>query len=215
MNTINRSEIPAVGAPLGGGFYTAEMKMNGLYYALITAGKEGVVKGKWGEYGVKIEGASSFVDGLANTNAMAEAGSEIAIKVRALRIGGHDDWAIPARNQQEPQYRYHKPTAQENWCSYLDGYNPDSVPAGELYTENNPLQATAEHFREGGLEAFADSAYWSSTQSSAYGAFCQCFDDGGQGNNNKNNELLARPVRRYIRCTPCWVFIRGFGTGIF
>jgi hypothetical protein len=195
MKTINRTEIPAAGAPLGGGFFTAILVVNGLHFAMVTAGKEAELKAEWGKYGEKIEAASSFIDGLANTEAMATAGIEIAIKVRAMRFGDMDDWAIPARNQQELQYRYHKPTTHENYCSYLDGYNPDSVPAGELYTDTNPLQTTAESFREGGAEAFEAEWYWSSTQSSASLAFCQTFNGGYQYYLLKVNELRVRPVR--------------------
>jgi len=195
MKTIGRSELPQRGAPLGGGFYTAEFQINGLFFAMVTAGKEAEIKGEWGKYGKKIEGAGSFVDGLANTDAMVAAGLEIAISVRAMRFGGQDDWAIPARNQQEAQYRNLKPTTQENYCSYLDGYNPDSVPAGGLYTEENPLQTTIEAFREGGAEAFAAAWYWSSTQCSASSAFVQFFDDGRQDYDGKDGSYDVRPVR--------------------
>ncbi len=196
MKTISRSEIPAVGAPLGGGFFTAIVVMNGLHFALATAGKEAEIEGEWGKFGEKIEGAGSFIDGLANTDAMVSAGLEIAIKVRAMRFGGQDDWAIPARNQLEAQYRRFKPTTRKNYCSYLDGYNPDSVPAGELYTDTNPLQATAEAFREGGAEAFAAAWYWSSTQYSADFAFTQGFDGGGQDYDGKDYYgSRVRPVR--------------------
>jgi hypothetical protein len=49
---------------------------------------------EWGEYGKDIEGAKSKTDGLANTRAMAGAGSETAAKVLALDIGGKTDWHI-------------------------------------------------------------------------------------------------------------------------
>lgn len=195
MKTIGRSELPQRGAPLGGGFYTAEFQINGLFFAMVTAGKEAEIKGEWGKYGEKIEGAASFVDGLANTEAMAAAGLEIAITVRAMRFGGQDDWAIPARNQQEAQHRRFKPTTRKNYCSYLDGYNPDSVPAGELYTPENPLQTTIEAFREGGAEAFEAGWYLSSTQYSANYAFIQGFHDGHQHYYRKDRSYRVRPVR--------------------
>jgi hypothetical protein len=44
-----------------------------------------------------VPGAAHDFDGLVNTMAMAEAGSPIATAVRALRIGGHDDWYIAGR----------------------------------------------------------------------------------------------------------------------
>lgn len=195
MKTINRLELPEVGAPLGGGFYTAEFQINGLFFAMVTAGKEAEINGEWGKYGEKIEGADCFVNGLANTDAMAAAGLEVAIKVRAMRFGGQDDWAIPARNQQEAQHRAFKPTKQQNWCGYLDGYNPDTIPAGKLYTEENPLQTTVAAFQEGGAEAFEAAWYWSSTQHSANLAFFQYFHDGGQGCYYESSSSNLRPVR--------------------
>src|SRR5690242_15248466 len=39
----------------------------------------------WGEYGQDVPGAKHKVDGLGNTNAMADAGSKVAAEVRALR----------------------------------------------------------------------------------------------------------------------------------
>jgi hypothetical protein len=58
----------------------------------------------WGERGKRVEGAESDRDGLTNTDAMAAAGSELAIKVRALRIAGFDDWHLPARHQAQLSY---------------------------------------------------------------------------------------------------------------
>lgn len=58
--------------------------LNGVERALILLPDE--LNGVWGEYGVKIEGAGSYSDGEANTRAMAEAGSEIAVK--ALELDG-------------------------------------------------------------------------------------------------------------------------------
>lgn len=195
MKTIDRSELPQYGAPLGGGFFTSIMVMNGLFFAMATAGKEAAIKGEYGKFGELIEGAGSFIDGLANTEAMAAAGLEVAIKVRAMCFGGQDDWAIPARNQLEAQHRRFKPTTRKNYCSYLDGYNPDSLPAGELYTPENPLQTTIEAFRESGAEAFEAGWYLSSTQYGARIAFFQGFSDGRQGYNSKRRSCNVRPVR--------------------
>ncbi|CRM73495.1 hypothetical protein [Pseudomonas sp. 25 R 14] len=88
---------PAIGQAYGGGFVTGITRdpATGKRFLNITAGAEHELVGKWGEYGVKIEGADSFTDSLANTQAMAAAGSELASKVLALSIGGYNDWAIP------------------------------------------------------------------------------------------------------------------------
>lgn len=196
MKTMSRLEIPLIGTALGGGFYTGEMIAHNLNFSLVTIGKEGEFCDAGGKSGEDVPGAHSFVNGYDNTVALALAGNKTAQKILEMRIGGQDDWAWPARNQQELQYRNLKPTTRKNYCSYLDGYNPDSVPAGRLYTPDFPLQTIAEAFREGGAEAFRDAAYWSSTQSSAGSAFFQSFDFGIQHYYGYEGlELWLRPVR--------------------
>lgn len=188
---------PAIGQAYGGGFVTGITRdpATGKRFLNITAGAEHELVGKWGEYGVKIEGADSFTDSRANTQAMAAAGSELAAKVLALSIGGYNDWAIPARDVQELQYRHFKPTTEENWESSRNGDNPHSEPVGQLYSAEDPLQTVHVAFQEGGPEAFRDTWYWSSSQRSAYGAFSVDFGGGYQGSCGKYGELRVRPVR--------------------
>lgn len=83
QQTVAASELPERGQPLGGGTFVARYWLNGIERALILPDYE--FEGIWGEYGVKIPGADSYSDGEANTRAMAEAGSQIAIK--ALELG--------------------------------------------------------------------------------------------------------------------------------
>ncbi|MDD1132397.1 DUF1566 domain-containing protein [Pseudomonas shahriarae] len=188
---------PAIGQAYGGGFVTGITRdpATGKRSLHITAGAEHELVGKWGEYGVKIEGADSFTNSLANTQAMAAAGSELAVKVLALDIGGFTDWAIPARDVQELQYRHFKPTTEENWANSRNGDNPNSEPVGLLYSEEDPVQTLHAAFQEGGAEAFRDTWYWSSSQRSANHAFNMRFGDGGQYDNGKGLELRVRPVR--------------------
>lgn len=193
---VPAATLPEMGHAYGGGFVSGITVENGKRYLNITAGAEHELVGAWGEYGEKIEGASSFTDGRANTEAMAAAGSELAQQAMALTIGGHNDWAIPARDQQELQYRHFKPTTEENWQYGRSGDNPNSLPVGLLYTEESPTQTSVEAFREGGPEAFQGRAYWSSSQRSAYNAFFLHFEDGIQLNYGKYSELRVRPVRR-------------------
>lgn len=192
--------IPEIGQPFGGGFFSGITRDpdTGKRYLNITASAEHELVGAWGKYGEKIEGADSFTNGRANTEAMAAAGGELAQKVLALRIGGHDDWAIPARDQQELQYRHFKPTTEENWAGRRDGDNPNSEPVGLLYSEESPGQTSLTAFKEGGTEAFRDTWYWSSTQRSANGAFYVVFDAGFQSTNDEGDELRVRPVRRLL-----------------
>jgi hypothetical protein len=188
---------PAIGHAYGGGFVTGITRapVTGQRFLNITAGAEHELVGKWGEYGEKIEGADSFTDSLANTRAMAAAGSELAAKVLALSIEGFTDWAIPARDVQELQYRHFKPTTEENWAGDRSGDNPNSEPAGLLYSEEDPAQTVHAAFQEGGAEAFRDTWYWSSSQRSADYAFNMHFDDGYQFFHAKDDELRVRPVR--------------------
>ncbi|KAB0489730.1 DUF1566 domain-containing protein [Pseudomonas vancouverensis] len=192
--------LPAIGQPYGGGFFSGITRDpdTGKRYLNITAGAEHELIGAWGKYGEKIEGADSFTNGRANTEAMAAAGSELAQKALALRIGGYDDWAIPARDQQELQYRHFKPTTEANWQYGRSGDNPNSEPVGLLHTEDSPTQTTLEAFQVGGAEAFKPTWYWSSSQRSANDAFVMHFDGGGQYSFGKVIELRVRPVRSQL-----------------
>lgn len=189
--------LPAIGEAYGGGFVSGITRDpdTGNRYLNITAGAEHELVGVWGEYGKKIEGASSFTNSRANTEAMAAAGSELAKKILALSIGGHNDWGIPARDVQELQYRHFKPTTEGNWQYARSGDNPNSEPVGLLYTEEDPVQTLHEAFRAGGPKAFRDTWYWSSSQRSANNAFLMYFGGGFQYFTGKDLELRVRPVR--------------------
>ncbi|WP_248769112.1 DUF1566 domain-containing protein [Pseudomonas sp. MWU12-2345] len=186
-----------IGQAYGGGYFTGIVRDpdTGLEYRIITTGAEHELVGEWGEYGVRIEGVDSFTNSRANTEAMAASGSELAQKVLALNIDGHSDWAIPARDAEELQYRHFKPTTDSNYCWGRDGDNPNSVPVGKLYTEEFPVQTTVPGFRAGEPEAFKPRAYWSSTQRSANDAFDMTFGGGYQSDYAKITELRVRPVR--------------------
>ncbi|ALQ01449.1 DUF1566 domain-containing protein [Pseudomonas brassicacearum] len=192
--------LPEIGQPFGGGFFSGITRdpVTGKRYLNITAGADHELVGVWGKYGEKIEGADSFTDSRANTEAMAAAGSELAQKVLTLDIGGFTDWAVPARDVQELQYRHFKPTTEANWQYGRDGDNPNSEPVGLLYTEESPTQTSVEAFQEGGPEAFQDRAYWSSSQRSAHYAFRMLFDGGVQFYGVKHDELRVRPVRSQL-----------------
>lgn len=82
--TVLAAELPERGQPLAGGVFVTRYWLNSVERALILLPDE--LSGPWGEYGVEIKGADSYSDGEANTRAMAEAGSVIAIK--ALELDG-------------------------------------------------------------------------------------------------------------------------------
>ena len=84
QQTVLGAELPERGQPLAGGMFVTRYWLNGVERALILLPDE--LSGPWGEYGVEIKGAGSYSDGEANTRAMAESGSVIAIK--ALELDG-------------------------------------------------------------------------------------------------------------------------------
>ncbi len=146
----------------------------------------------WNESLKIVKGAMSWCDGMANTKAMAKAGSQVA------------EWAldnklyIPAMDEQERQYRILKPGTAKNWCYARSGINLSAQPPTYPYTPDLPKQTKLKAFREGGPEAFALAFYLSSTQHPANAdcAFGQLFDDGYQDFILKSHKYLVRAVRR-------------------
>lgn len=96
---INPAALPAVGQPLGGGFFAGRIFFDGAEHAVIDAGREFEVAAHWWqEEGPRprIRGATSRFDGMANTQAMAAEGSAIARKVLGMNIRGTWGWHIPS-----------------------------------------------------------------------------------------------------------------------
>lgn len=193
---IKRNKLPEILAPFGGGYYLGLLNFEDELRALIMAPKaEGQTRGIYGNYGSdKDKLAISFYDGLTNTKAMAKAGSVVAQWALGLRIGGHKDWCVPARDQLEICYRVCKPTSDTNWVN-RNGDNPSSVPPGYPYTEKSPKQVTSKLFRAGGKEAFESEWYLTSTRCSAHYAWMQYFGSGHQGWYYKSLERWVRAVR--------------------
>lgn len=124
-------------------------------YALIVADKSAELEDvTWSDKYTSIEGADSKTDGQANTDAMAAAGLQLALDIKALAHEGHSDWYLPA--------------------------------AAEL----RALSATASELFE------PKDWYWSSTQCSSYGAWCQAFEYGYSYAYYEVSEFRARPVRK-------------------
>lgn len=84
QQTVLAAELPERGQPMAGGVFVTRYWLNAVERALILLPDE--LSGPWGEYGVEIKGAGSYSDGEANTRAMAEAGSVVAVK--ALELDG-------------------------------------------------------------------------------------------------------------------------------
>jgi hypothetical protein len=195
------TRLPAeLGAPCEGGFYAGQIRVGDQVFALVVSPKEAgdSPDHKWLDRYEEVPGATSCFDGMANTAAMAAAGSVLANTVRSLSINGFADWYLPSRDELELIYRNLKPTTQANSCSFRDGDNASSVPAGYPYTEAAPAQTPAQAFQAEGAEAFERDWYWSSTQYSQGYAWGQNFSCGDQYGNGKKYEGRARAVRRFI-----------------
>jgi hypothetical protein len=66
-------------------------------FALIVAEQSAEIEdATWADEYKSIEGADSKTDGPANTAAMAAAGLQLAQRIKALDLGGHTDWYLPA-----------------------------------------------------------------------------------------------------------------------
>ena len=190
-----------IGVPIEGGFFAGTIQLDdGTRYGLVVAPKADGQHADtlWIDEYKDAPGAQSYNDGLANTIAMADAGSALAQWARSLRIAGHDDWYIPSQDELELCYRNLKTTAEKNYCYARSGINLSAVPPTRPYTTTLPAQTTAKPFTENGNEAFDAAGYWSSTQHAAYSDFAwyQTFDFGCQDCSYTSTRLRARAVRR-------------------
>ena len=147
---INPSALPAVGQPLGGGFYAGRLFFDGAEHAIIDAGREFETLAQWWDQPgarVTVRGAKSFHDGQANTQAMAEAGSAIARKVMAMTIRGVRGWHLPSIEQLQAM----RATLLQlpDWGRYQWADGPG-----------------------GPAQAFTHAEYWSSTQNASGSSWC-------------------------------------------
>ena len=194
--TLSASDLPEIGAPFEGGFFGGQVKVGVAVFAIIWAPKAiGETRAAWLPSYDQVPNTASRSDSMANTIAMAEAGSPAGIWARGLSIAGHSDWCVPARDVLELAYRHFKPTTEENFADGEDGVNESSVPLGEAYTEESPAQTEIAAFVEGGDEAFEETWYWSSTQYSDAFAWSQYFCNGLQDNYNEKFAGAVRAVR--------------------
>lgn len=184
------------GTAYEGGSFGGIVNINGLQHAIVWAPKaDGQTHGIWHADQPGLI-APSCNDSMANTQAMAKAGSAIAQWALGLSINGHTDWCIPARDVLELAYRHLKPTTQQTDGWARCGDNPSSVPVGYPYrTQATPVQTTAEAFQKGGSEAFENEWHWTSTQASASSAWTQSFLNGIQSSLTLGSELRVRAVR--------------------
>lgn len=194
---MNQSQTPQLGTFIEGGYFGGVINVNGIHKGVIWAPKkEGQIKSILLPGNNSIEGAGSPFDCAANMKALLAASSPAAQQIAGLDINGYQDWLIPSRDVLELGYRHFKPTEYENYCSWRDGENANSVPPGWLYTDTLPAQTAIDAFRDGGDEAFDEAWYWTSTVlPRGNTAFIQTFCYGHQGYNYLSSECRVRAVR--------------------
>lgn len=198
----NTPTVPAPGTLTQGGHFVGVLRLDDeQQYGIVVAPKAQGERAPsiWHRATTQnVEGATSFFDGFANTNAMAAAGSALAKWARGLAIADFADWYLPSRDELELCYRHLKPSTQQNWV-WRNGDNPSSEPVGYPYAANTPGQTVIEAFRKGGDEAFDETWYWTSTQyaGAAEYAWYQYFGNGNESSDLKYSKLRARAVRRF------------------
>jgi hypothetical protein len=94
------------------------------YQLILPTDPRAVLRGIWGERGIRVVGADGLRDGYANTVAMAAAGSALAQNILQLEIDGHSDFYLMARHEARLAY-LNAPeqfdTAEWYWTSTQDG----------------------------------------------------------------------------------------------
>jgi hypothetical protein len=102
VTTITRAlQLPPLGAHWveQGGIYVGLLRAPEGDCALILCddGHGHFEDREWGPYPSTIDGAASYFDGRANTQAMAAGGSALATDILALDLAGFKDWYLPAQ----------------------------------------------------------------------------------------------------------------------
>ena len=199
-----------IGQAYGGGFYAGKISTAGTgvadYYLIVAPKASGEAVKTYGTPGITT-GATSFIDGPANSASLAALGAsyEAATFCEGLTIGGYSDWYLPAVNELVVLYYFLKPTTTANDTSA--GSNANAVspePISTNYTSGSPAQTSAGiGFRNGETNAFVSNAdslpYWSSTENSVsnFFAWTQFFNSGQQVSNyGKEFSYYVRAVRR-------------------
>ena len=134
-------QVPVMGEPFQGGYYSGRFTLGGSIYALVVAPKaqgENYYPGSLvGDYYNVTTTGTSVIDGLANSNKGTASGNAAEKFCRSLTIGGFTDWYMPSYYELELMYFYLSPSKYASRTPYVDGRfspvmyggNPYSVPA--------------------------------------------------------------------------------------
>lgn len=190
-----------IGQAYGGGYYAGQIGVSGVATHYLVVGPVSTAQNTNKQYktsATSTTGASSDIDGPANSAAMNATNHPAAFFCEGLTIGGFTDWYMPAKNELEVCYFNLKPTTTaNNTTTFPSGINPNSVPARTSnYTSGDPTQTTATNFRSTGAEGFAQTYYWASTEETSSTGWRQRFTNGSQNGYQKNYGIYVRAIRR-------------------
>jgi hypothetical protein len=187
-----------IGQAYGGGFYAGQIGVSSVATHYLVVGPKASAENtsiQWKLINTSTSGTSSVINGPLNSSNMNNITHPAAQFCEALTIGGFSDWYMPAQNELEVCYYNLKPSTASNDTNY--GTNVNAVPArNSNYTTGTPAQTSATAFRTGNAQAFIANNYWSSTQSSTTGGWCQYFTTGYQYSLNKDQTIRVRAIRR-------------------
>lgn len=178
------------GAAFGGGFYAGRFFIGNQPYASIVAPKsEGQIEPMpWIKSQKSAPGAASYCNGMANTKAMAKAGSALAKRILKLRIGGFDDWHLPSRLQL--LLTHHE-------LAGVEGFEPGGGEAFEPAWYWSSTYWPSMHWRAEGWTSADLASTWrnGAWRSEGDGAWMHDFGSGNQGCYRKDSLWSARAVR--------------------
>lgn len=195
---------PAIGDALGGGYYAGQISTAGTgvadYYLIVAPKASGESTGIWGPSASPL-GASSDINGPANSALLNYPSYVAAYFCEGLTIGGYTDWYLPAKNELEVVYYNLKSSTTSNNTS--SGINPNAVPArASNYTAGTPAQTSVTAFQAGNSQAFNTTGpsfyayYCSSTETTSFQAYMQQYDTGQQLSYPRTSTYTFRAVRR-------------------
>lgn len=202
ISTFTPPGPTVIGEAYGGGYYAGKISATGngvaTHYLIISPRATGQsADNAYNINNINDPGATSLIDGPANTNALNDANHPLAQFCKNLTIGGYNDWYMPALNEMITIYYFLKPTTNANNTSYGSNVNAVSPqPISTYYTSGSPAQTTVALFQDGGSEALTGYNYFPSTQYSSSQAYAFLRLDGSYSPIFKNSYLPCRAVRR-------------------
>lgn len=170
---------PPPGAPgtaYQGGYYAGAISTagNGIadYYLVVAPASSGQALGyMWQDDDIVVSGATSTIDGPANTTLLNDGTHPAAQFCEGLTINGYSDWYMPAYYELVVCYYNLKPSTLSNTTT--TGTNPYSVPTRTTNYTNlpkDPDRVAEVAFQYPNSESFyavSPSDYWSSTEASS------------------------------------------------